>query len=307
MSIDLRIPLHKLEVITLVVQLGGVGRAADHLHVAQPVVSAHIRSLEERLGTKLFYRDGRQLQLTESGEIVHAWAKDVLTRTRELDRHLSGLSGGVSGTVHFGASMSVGSYVLPLVLTAFRRQYPQADLRLSISDTEHAIEDTRSGLVDFAVVVSDTAPELPGMDIQKIGEDEIVLLAAPDGEPSADHVDLIDLAQLPFIEAHGVIRRTFVDKQLRELGVVERNIVLQLGHPEAMKRAAQDGIGVTLLFRTAAVEELQQGSLREIHIQGADLQVPIFVISRKGKSFSPLHLQLIEAIRQALADRKLPG
>jgi DNA-binding transcriptional LysR family regulator len=299
--IDLRVPLHKLEVLSLVVHLGGVGRAAEQLMVAQPVVSAHIRSLEQRLDTKLFYRDGRQLHLTEAGQRVHAWAEDVLTRTRELDRYLSSLSDGVGGTVHFGASMSVGSYVLPEILTAFRRDHPDADLRLGISDTEHAIEDTRAGTFDFSVVVSDDAPELPGMNIQQVGEDEIVLVAAPGSEPAGDRIALEELRRLPFIEAPaGIIRRTFIDKQLRELGITERNIVLQLGHPEAMKRAARAGIGVTLVFRTAAQEELDRGQLREVQIDGADLLVPIFVVSRKGKTFSPLHLRLIEAIREAL-------
>lgn len=302
MAIDLRLPLHKLEVLSLVVQLGGVGRAADQLMVAQPVVSSHIRSLEQRLGTKLFYRDGRQLHLTEAGRLVHAWAEDLLTRTRELDRHLSSLSDGVGGAVHFGASMSVGSYVLPGVLTEFQTRYPDADLRLSISDTEHAVEDTRAGVFDFAVVVTDDAPELPGMDCEQVGQDEIVLVAAPGSPPTGSRIGLDALSTLPFIEAPaGIIRRTFVDKQLRERGVTERNIVLQLGHPEAMKRAARTGIGVTLVFRTAAQEELDRGQLREIEVEGASLLVPIVVVSRKGKSFSPLHRRLIEAIREALA------
>jgi len=54
MAIDQRITLHKLEVFELVVELGGVSRAVDRLFVAQPVVTAHIRSLEQRLGTDLF-------------------------------------------------------------------------------------------------------------------------------------------------------------------------------------------------------------------------------------------------------------
>jgi LysR family transcriptional regulator, low CO2-responsive transcriptional regulator len=302
MTLDLRISLRKLEVLSLVVQLGGVGRAAEHLFVAQPVVSAHLRSLEERLGTKLFYREGRQMHLTEAGHAVHRWAEDVLTRTRELDRHLGGLSDGRQGTVVFGASMSVGSYRLPPVLTSFRASHPGVELRLGISDTEHAIEDTRTGEFDFAVVVSDAQLELPGMDVEQIGSDDIVLVAAPDGEPHADSIGIDELARLPFIEApEGIIRRTFVERQLARLGVVERNVVLQLGHPEAMKRATREGLGVALLFRSAVCDEIAAGLLREVHVDGIDVSVPINVVSRKGKTFSALHQALIAEIRAGLA------
>ena len=184
MALDLRISLHKLDVFSRVVQLGGVGRAAEDLFVAQPVVSAHLRSLESRLGSaELFYREGRQLRLTEAGRAVHDWAEDVLTRTRELERHLAGLSDGSTGSVAMGASMSVGSYVLPRVLANFRARHPGATLRLGIASTERAIEDTRAGVLDFAVVVTEPTLELPGMEIEQIGSDQIVLVAAPGGEP----------------------------------------------------------------------------------------------------------------------------
>lgn len=302
MSLDLRVSLRKLEVLSLVVQLGGVGRAAEHLFVAQPVVSAHIRSLEDRLHTRLFYRDGRHMHLTEAGQAVYQWAEDVLTRTRELDRHLGGLSDGRRGTVVFGASMSVGSYRLPPILTAFRASHPGAELRLGISDTEHTIEDTRAGEFDFSVVISDAQLELPGMDVDQIGEDEIVLVAAPEAEPDRDVIDLPELARLPFIDApEGIVRRTIVDRRLRGLGVVERNVVLQLGHPEAMKRATREGLGVTLLFRSAVHDELAGGTLREVRINGVHLAVPLYLVRRKEKIFSPLHQALLDEIRAGLA------
>lgn len=302
MALDLRISLHKLEVLSLVVQLGGVGRAAEHLYVAQPVVTAHIRSLEERLGVKLFYRDGRQLHMTEAGRAVHEWAENVLTRTRELERLLGGLSDGTQGAVTIGASMSIGSYTLPSVLTRFRQQHPRAEVRLSISDTEHAIEDTRTGNLDFAVIVSEAGLELPGMEAHQVGSDQMVFVTAPAAEPEADVISPEDFSRLPFIEAPvGIIRRTFVDRQLRRVGITSRNIVLELGHPEAMKRATAEGLGATLLFRSAVAKELEEGSLREIKVDGVDVTVPIYIVHRKGKAFSPLHEGLMQQIASALS------
>lgn len=300
LTIDPRISLHKLEVLCLVVELGGVGRAAEALFVAQPVVTAHIRSLEGRLGTKLFYREGRQLHLTESGQVVHAWAEDVLARTRELDRHLAGLSDGSRGSVALGASMSLGSYRLPPILADFRRAHPDVELRLSTFDTEHAIEDARAGAFDFAVVVADTDPEEPGLQTELLGHEELVLVAAPDAKPGADEIAPAELGELPFIEApEGIVRRRFVDRCLGSLGVAERDVVLEFGHPEAMKRAARAGLGVSMLFRSAVAEELEREVLREVRITGADIRIPVYLVHRKSKEFSPPHQELIGNVRAA--------
>jgi DNA-binding transcriptional LysR family regulator len=307
-AIDLRISLRKLEVLSLVVQLGGVGRAAEHLFVAQPVVTAHIRSLEERLGAKLFYREGRQMHLTEAGQAVHRWAEEVLTRTRELERYLAGISDGKQGTVVLGASMSVGSYELPSVLATFRATHPGVDLRLGVSDTEHAIEDARAGVLDFAVVVSDEQLELPGMEVERVGSDEIVVVAAPGGEPHDDTISTEVLRRLPFIDApEGIVRRKFVDRQLRQLGVRDRNVVLQLGHPEAMKHATRAGLGACLLFRAAVEEELRDGRLIEIALTDAAMSVPVYQVSRVTKALTPVQAAIAEAVAQHFSAAPAPA
>jgi len=302
LTIDRRINLHKLEVLCLVVELDSVTAAAEALFVAQPVATAHIRTLENRLGTKIFYREGRRLHLTESGRAVHAWAADVLARTRELDRHLTGLSEGSRGSVAVGASMSLGSYRLPPLLTEFRRANPGVELRLGIADTEHAIDDARAGVVDFALVVSDADLEVPGLASEPLGHEELVLVAAPGAEPAGGEVGPEELAGLPFVEApEGIVRRRFVDRCLGAVGLGERDVVLELGHPEAMKRAVRDGVGVSMLFRSAVAEEVELGMLREVRLAGADVRVPVYLVHRKGKEFSPPHRALLDAIRAEFA------
>jgi DNA-binding transcriptional LysR family regulator len=298
MAIDQRITLHKLEVFELVVELGGVSRAADRLFVAQPVVTAHIRSLEQRLGTALFYREGGRMHLTEGGRAVHAWASDLLRRTRELGRHLDGLSDGTQGSVVLGASMSVGSYSLPPLLSRFREERPLVDIVLNIIDTEHAMADTEAGENDFAVVVVEGDPVSRGLSCEKLGDDELVVVAAPDREPAATRITVDELAKLSFVEApQKLLRRQFVDRQLQRIGIRDRNVSIQLGHPEAMKRATMAGLGVAVLFRSAVRSELATGQLREIEVEDVHLAGPVYLVHRKDKLFSAVHRELIDAIR----------
>lgn len=294
--LDLRIPLQKLEVLVAVVEEGGFGRAADRLFVAQPVVSAHIRSLEERLDTKLFYRESRRVVLTESGEAVYRWANDILVRTKELERLLAGLNEGRQGAIALGASMTIGSYRLTSLLSEFRREHEHVELKLGIGDTQHVIQDARDGVYDFAVVVFTAGLQIPDMHVEQIGSEDLVLVAAPELVPTGPPLTCAGLGTLPFIDTPA----RFLDSQLHAHGIEQRNIVLELGHPEAVKRAAGDGVGFAFIFRGAVEDELKRGTLCEIPLTDARFSYPVYIVHRKERSFAPSHIELIEQIRLSL-------
>jgi len=297
-GVDSRISLHKLEVFCLVVDLDGVGRAADHLFVAQPVVTAHLRSLQERLGARLLYRDGRRMRLTESGERVYEWASETLARTRELAREIDALADGAGGAIVIAASMSLGSYVLPEVLADFRHARPQAEITLHISDPEHATAAVEAGECDLAVIVADAPPDSPQLVGEPLGRESVVLVVSPEAEPRAASIPVGQLATLPLIASpRSHIRRAIVDRQLLKAGVEPRNVTIELGHPEAMKRAARRGLGATLLFRSSVTEELAAGTLRMVDIEDVSLSVPVFVVRRERKRLTPIQQALVDALR----------
>jgi DNA-binding transcriptional LysR family regulator len=300
MGFDSRISLQKLEVFTAVVEHGGVSRAAEHLYVSQPVVSAHIRSLEERLGVTLFYREGRRLHLTEQGTAAHVWATEVLTRTRELSRQLESLSDGKHGTVVVGAGMSTGSYVLPSVLSRFKRERPGAKVSLYVSESDHVLQATELGECDLALVILEGPLETTSLHGELLREEELVLVAGADSS-YPDVMCAADLADLPFVESpSGLVRRSIVDRRLQAIGIERRNVVIELGHPEAMKRATLEGLGVTMLFRSTVGDELAAGRLREIALSDVTLAVPLHLVYRKRKRLSQLQQELMEVIRETV-------
>jgi len=295
---DNRISLQKLEVLCLVVELGGVGRAAERLFVSQPVVTGHLRSLQERLGSgPLLYRDGRQMKLTESGEQIYAWASEMLIRTREVVREVDGLADGRRGSISVAASLALGSYQLPALLTEFRELHPQADLSMHILDPPRAIAGAESGEFDFVVVVIDSPPREPQLHVEHVGDDQVVLVTAPDAEHTGASVRRTELANLPLVAAPQSTR------QLQAWGIEAHDVVIELGHPIAIKAATAAGLGVALLYRCAVETELADGTLREVAIEDATLTSPVFMIRRAAKRLTPIQEELFDVLQSRLRQR----
>lgn len=309
MPIHSRISIQKLDVFCRVVQMGGVSLAAENLRVSQPVVTAHIRSLERQLDLELFDRSRhRRDGLTEMGRVVHAWAEDVVRRTRQVERDLVALAEKAVGSVGLGASVTVGTYALAPLVAEFRQSHPGVMLRLDVESTEHALEDIRNGRLDFAFVeLAD--PELPtaGIEVERVGTSELVLVACPGAEPYDDSITLDELARLPVIgasasSAHG----RFVDRELLRLGVRTCDVMLQFDHPEATKHAVAQGLGAAFIARAAVHRELERGVLREIEVQGLSLRIAVALVYHHEHSFSAPQKELLHELRQGLSQPGSP-
>lgn len=271
--------------------------------MAQPAVSEHIRTLERQLGCKLLIRRGRGVELSEAGVRLHGWAKDILSRARELDRELYGLQAGTGGSVVVGASTTVGTYMLAEPLADFATARPGARVSLKASMMEAAIEDVRSGALDFGVVVAIRQSHTADISARALLNEPYVLVASPSLDlPSA--IDAGALQDLRFAcNLPETPRLELIDQPLRKLGLAPRNVVVELGHPEAIKRAVARGLGVAFLLRAAVERELATGELRAIDVDGVELSATIFLMHRADRQFSKLQSDLISAIEEALKQR----
>ena len=298
---DNRITLQKLEVFCSVVDLGGVTRAADQLWVAQSVVSGHLRSLQERLGVRLFYRDGQHLKLTKEGERVYRWATETLANTRELMRDLEDAG---SGQLAIAASLAVGNYLLPPILAALRHDIPTAAISMSVSDPDETFDLIEKGQADLGIVIAETAHGHPQLQSEVLGHEEILLVAAPNSLVGIDAISVADLGSLALVApAAGTLPREAVDRQLTELGAPPQNAVMELGHPEAMKRVIRSGLDACLLFRSCVEDDLEQGTLRQIHLIDARLSLPVWSVEHKERPRHPVQGNVVARTRAHLESR----
>lgn len=300
---DSRISLRKLEIFRLVADKSSVSQAARSLHLAQPAVSEHIRTLENRLGHKLFDRRGRGLVLSDAGRMVYECTNEVLGRAQELERELEGLEDGSVGSAVIGASTTVGSYLLPEVVADFALHRQEARISLRTSVIGQAIAGVRNGSLDFGIVVAPSSMREDDIELTELLDEPYCLVAAPGAEVPAK-IGVQGLEDLRFVCSPQVSPRVdLIDKPLEALGA-RRQIVVELTHPEAIKRAVAHGFGVAFLLRSAIEQELADKSLRMIKTNGFELSAPVYEIHRKDKRFSPLQRELVEEISSVLRARE---
>jgi DNA-binding transcriptional LysR family regulator len=303
-----QLSFRRLEVFCLVVETGGVTRAAEQLIVAQPAVSSQIRSLEAWFGAPLFTRSAGGMTTTEAGDRAYRWAKETLARSVNAQRDVQELASGGAGRVVVAASMGIGSYLLPSVLTRLRSERAGAEITLHTEQPEQAVRSVEVGEVDFAIV-SWYQHLLPDTLISEhLGDAPVELCASMTGQPVTDAIKSSELAGLPLVGVPSTVAfAQTVDTQLKDAGVSSLNVVIRLGHAESMKQAVIDHGWVAFLPGYCTARDRTEGRLRAISVEGLNLHERIVLVRRKAHYLSPMQSIALDAIRHAVAATSDPS
>lgn len=304
-SLVSQISIHKLEVFCMVAELGSLSLAAERIGIAQPVVSAHIKALSDKVGVPLTVRSGRRVVLTEEGQKVYRWARDIVSRTLELEREMAEFQRGVVGKATIGASMTFGSYVLPGLITDFHARFPQGQISVRVTNPSLVTDAVQSGDCDFAFTILDPRHDVAGLDVERVMHEFLVLVVSQESKITTDSLSLDQLSMLPFITAQsGTARREIEESALTRLGIKRERIQMEFGHAEAIKQAVRTGAGVAFLFLSSVRDELASSTLRMIETPGLDLRVPVYQVRKRGKHLSTFQISLMEQLSRSLREQE---
>ena len=294
--------LHKLRVFVEVAERQSVTLAARALFVTQPVVSSHIRDLEEFFGTPLFFRSGRRMVLTEAGRTVLEYAKELARSTAETMSAIKLQASGEAGRVLVGASETPGCYRLPEWLADFRIRHAAAEITMDVLGADEICERVRHGQYDFAVVAPIDPPR--GLQVEVLFEEPLVLVCSP-RHPLAHRakIDRDAILQFPFI-SHCDRPRDWLEGRLRLFGLDDPRIALSVGSTEAVKLALRTGVGIAAMFRCSVERELSRGEFSEVDFQGASPGRAFFLVHAANKRFAPLQSRLIQYLRRRARGEK---
>jgi DNA-binding transcriptional LysR family regulator len=300
------IDLRQVEVFFYVAKYRSFSKAAAALLLTQPTISGHIKVLEENLDLILFDRLGREIRLTQAGEVLYDYARRLLAIKTAALQAVQELHGGLRGELVIGGSSIPGQYVLPHILGKFKPQYPEITVVLTITDTMETLDRIVRGDLELGLVGA-KVPH-PHVSYHPIVEDELVLAVAAD-HPWARRptVALAALQEAQFIQRErGSGSRLVVEQTLLEHGLdpVNLRVIAEMGTTEAIKQGIKAGLGLSFISRVALVDEIRAGSICAVAIEGVTMRRHFSVARHTGRTLSPL-AQTFEAFLYRLAPLEL--
>ncbi len=150
-----------LRTLAVAMDIGGFAKAARRLGRSQSAVSLQMRRLEDRVGRPLFRRQGRNLALTEAGDVVLSYARRILELNDQAVAAARGLA--LEGSVRFGVPQDFGDTWLPAVLARFTRMHPSVLIEARVDRTHKLVERIAQGRLDLALLWSN--PALPNTKV----------------------------------------------------------------------------------------------------------------------------------------------
>ena len=267
LDLDRAVTLRQLRTFKTVADLTSFSAAAQRLKLSQPSVSYQVKELEETLGLPLLDRLGKRVQLTEAGNVLYNYARRMLDVLDEATVVIEEMRGIQRGTLRVGASTTVGIYLLPAALGAFKKLHPGLVISLEIGTRARVQDQVLRNELDLAVV----GPALkdPELAIIPFLSDELVVVA-PAGHPLAGRrgLTLKDVADQPFIMREAASgSRLSLEKAARKAGAKLR-VAMELGSNGAIKHAVESGLGLAVISRYATALEFSSGRLVELDVRG---------------------------------------
>jgi DNA-binding transcriptional LysR family regulator len=231
--------LGALRIFKTVVEQGGVNRAAAKLHRVPSNVTTRVKQLEERLGARLFLREGRRLVLSPQGKVLLAYADRLLRLSAEAEGALR--DGKPSGSLRIGALESTAAARLPPLLSRYHREYPGVSLELVTGTSGALLSRVRERDIEAAFVAEPFNDE--GFESQAAFTEQLALIAPRSVGRIRAPAHLRDRAIVGF--AAGCSYRRRLESWLQSAGVLpERVMELQSYHAIVACVAAGSGIAI---------------------------------------------------------------
>lgn len=261
-------------------------QAARDLYLTQPAVSQQIQNLENALGVTLFDRGRRKVILTSEGEILFTYAQKIFGLLHELECAFENLNELQHGHVCIGATAIMGTYYLPQYIAMFHALHPGVKITLCIKNSHLVAELVHQDALDLAFGGSSAAH--PGLSRHFLHRESLIVVCARSSplllrpQPLKAE-DLIGESLI--LRETGTRVTNKVLAWFRERGIHEPSL-LTVNNMEATKALVRAGLGVTILPRHTAQDELDAGRLVQLQVEDFRLHTDYFLLYATGRKMN---------------------
>ena len=299
---------HKLRVFCMVAETKSFSKASEIIHLTQPAVSLQIQALEEAFETKLFDRSSSTVTLTRAGEILYNYAKEILGLYSSIEKDIGAVTGLVKGSISIGASTTIGNYLLPAVISEFKRAFPKIKIHLLVGNTRRIVEYLKAGNLNLGLVEGEVTKYK--VMTEKLIADELSVIVAP-FHPWAKRKDVTiqEVSKEPFIfREEGSGTRQIIEKYLGKKGITVQDMKISavIGSTEAIKEAVENGIGVSIVSKWAVRKESRYGTVNTLGIKDVKMLRDFSLIFNKNSITSYASDEFLGFLKSYPYEKLLP-
>jgi len=240
--------IHQLELFLAVMNSPSMTRAAEKVFLSPGAVSLQLHNLADELHTELFVRSGKKLLPTPAALRLAEQAKNVIQLTNQIKQEFENDLTKDTRPFHFATGVTTLIYQLGKPLRQLRKQFPKAEIRVTVQVTEETIAGLHDRRFDLGLI-SLPVPE-ENLKIIPLFEEELLIAAPATGKTRRGHVSPIrasELGRVPFLlYRRGTVLRVLIDRFFKDIEVAPR-VVMEAEDTEAIKRLVESGFGYSIL------------------------------------------------------------
>ena len=300
-----RATLVQLRSFEAVARLGGVGRAAKALHLAQPTVSMQLKELSAAVGVPLFEPQGRGLTLTQHGELLLQTVRDLFGAWQRFEDQSAELQGLKRGRLRI-AAVTTTEYFLPDLLGPFARAHPGIDIELTVQNRDAVVARLERGEDELAAMM--LPPQHLPLNRWPFLENPLVVIAPADHPLTRKkRLRLAQLVDQPLLVREAGSGTRLASEQFMSEHGVQWAPRMALGSNEAIKHAVKAGLGLAVLSRHTLPQDLSHTGVAVLPVAGFPIKRMWHLVWRKDRPLSLAARTLLHELRRNLGVRAQPA
>jgi DNA-binding transcriptional LysR family regulator len=291
------VTIQNLRLVRDIAHFRSISKAARVHDLSQSAASQALSELERHLGTELFDRHRRPLDITAAGKLYLEYCREVLRKDDELKSSLAQLKKQTGGRVRLAAIYSVGLSEMSQIEARFEERFPEAELEVQYLRPERVWEailadQAELGLMSYAESSREVVA-IPWRD------EEMVVAVSPE-HPLARQRSI----PIAAIEGQAFVGfdddlpiQDQIDRYLRDHKVTVE-VGLRFDNVAMIKQAVAHGAGLSIMPERVMHDDIRQGQLQALHLEPAELYRPVRIIHRRRKVFSEVASGLLDLLRE---------
>jgi len=296
--------IQQLKIFIAIVEHRKLSLAAEKLQLTQPTLTFHLKALQQTLGTSLFEEHlPHRWILNKAGKILYPYAKQMIQLQTNAVQEITHLNEFQRTLLKIGASETTATYILPSYLATFQKHHEDYKISLTVQKAPTILEKIKKYELQIAIIAHGPIKD-DDLYVLPLAEDPLVIAVEPNHPLAAiKQLKVEDLLPYPFLLHEQQSTSYRLAKEWMDSNSIPLNITMEIGSIQALKEAAEAGIGAAILPKLSLEKELIQNRLVALPLPQYTNKRFIYSVQHKEHLFeNTIYNTFIQFIHQKLAN-----